>query len=229
MGVISVLWSPAQTLEAVAERRDVLAGFLVVAANAALGLIGSTALFLSGAYETQIEDQLRAPDTGLPPGFAEDMSRVAEVFAPATIVFSVLSPFVYWLVVSLVMQLVTRFFDGEGPLAAMFAVVGVSQLVFVLSSLVSFPLTLLQSALGSGSGAAQIVGLLGSLLSIAFLLWYVVLVVIGAAKARNISYGESTGSCAISCAGCLGLVIATVVAIVVLVAVLAGAAGGGSL
>ncbi len=213
----------------VAGRRDVLAGFLVVAASAVLGLVGSTVLFLGGAYETQIEEQLRAADTGLPPGFAEDISQAAGLFAPAAIVFSVLSPFVYWTVVSLVMQLVTRFFGGEGPISAMFAAVGVAHLVFVLSSLVSLPLTLLQSALGAGEPAAQVVGLLESLLTIAFLLWYVVLVVIGAAKARNISYGESTGSCAISCAGCLGLVIATVVAIVVLITVLAGAAGGSSL
>jgi hypothetical protein len=101
LGVISVIWAPARTLRGVAERRDALAGFLVVAASAALSLVGSTVLFLSGVYETQIEDQLRAPGAGLPPGFAEDLSRAAEAFAPVAIVFSALSPFVYWLVVSL--------------------------------------------------------------------------------------------------------------------------------
>jgi hypothetical protein len=74
---------------------------------------------------------------------------------------------------------------------------------------------------------AQVAGLLGGLLTGAFLLWYVVLVVIGASQARNIGYGESAGSCAVSCAGCLGLVIAATVLVVALVALLAGAAGSG--
>ena len=41
------------------------------------------------------------------------------------LVLSVLAPFVWWIAVSLAMQLVTRFFGGEGPLSAMLAVVGV--------------------------------------------------------------------------------------------------------
>ncbi|MDP8939047.1 MAG: hypothetical protein M3N10_01905 [Actinomycetota bacterium] len=68
-------------------------------------------------------------------------------------------------------------------------------------------------------------GLLSVLLSLAFLIWFVALVVIGAAQARNIGYGESTGSCAISCAGCLGLIIGGVVIVAVMVSVVAGAAG----
>lgn len=225
MGVISVIWSPARVLGEIAESRNVLAGFLVVAASAALSLISSVAFFLSGTYESQLEDQLRAPGSGIPPDLAEDMTRLAGSFAPAAIIFSVLSPFVYWLVISLVMQLVTRLFGGSGPLSAMFAVVGVSHIVFILSTLVSLPLIPLQSALGAGNPVAQVVGLLGSLLSVAFLLWYLVLVVIGAAKARNIGYGESAGSCAISCAGCLGILIGSIVVVVALIAALAGAAG----
>jgi hypothetical protein len=44
----------------------------------------------------------------------------------ATLVLSVLAPFVWWISVSLAMQLVTRFFGGEGPLSATLAVVGVA-------------------------------------------------------------------------------------------------------
>lgn len=60
---------------------------------------------------------------------------------------SVLWPFVLWVVVSLVMQLVTRFFGGEGPLSAMFAAVGVAYLPYVLSTLVSAPVQAVQVTL----------------------------------------------------------------------------------
>ena len=53
----------------------------------------------------------------------------------------------------------------------------------------------------------MVAGLSGGLLSLATFVWSAVLVVIGAALARRIGYGESAGSCAVSCAGCLGLII----------------------
>ena len=43
----------------------------------------------------------------------------------ATLVLSVLAPFVLWISVSLKMQLVTRFFGGEGPMMAVVGVAGV--------------------------------------------------------------------------------------------------------
>ena len=107
----------------------------------------------------------------------------------------------------------------------MFAAVGVAYLPYVLSTLVSAPLQALQVTLDPTGVAASILGLLGSLLSLVFLAWFVVLVVIGAAQARNIGYGESTGSCAISCAGCLGLIIGVVVVLGVIISIVAGAAG----
>lgn len=71
-------------------------------------------------------------------------------------------------------------------------------------------------------------GLLSGLLGLAFLLWHAALVVIGAAFARRVGYGQSAGSCAISCAGCVGLILIVVVAIIVLVAVIVGAASSGT-
>ena len=62
---------------------------------------------------------------------------------------------------------------------------------------------------------------------LAFLLWHVALVGIGAAFARRVGYGESAGSCAISCAGCIGLILIVVLVFVVLVVVIVGAAGSG--
>ena len=222
MGVISVIWSPVQTLREVAEGRRVLAGFLVVATGAALGLITSAIFVFTGLLQTQFEAFFEATQGQFPPGFRENFVALTGV---SSIVFSVLWPFVLWVVVSLVMQLVTRFFGGEGPLSAMFAAVGVAYLPYVLSTLVSAPVQAAQVTLDPTGAVAQLLGLLSALLSLAFLIWFVALVVIGAAQARNIGYGESTGSCAISCAGCLGLIIGGVVIVAVVVPVVAGAAG----
>lgn len=222
MSVISVIWSPVRTLREVAEGRRVLAGFLVVAAGAVLSLISSAIFIFTGLLQTQFEAFFEATQGQLPPELQENFVALTGV---SSLILAVLWPFVIWVVVSLVMQLVTRFFGGEGPLSAMFAAVGVAYLPYVLSTLVSTPLQTLQVALDPTSVAAGILGLLGGLLSIVFLAWFVVLVVIGAAQARNISYGESTGSCAISCGGCLGLIIGVVVVLGVVVSIIAGAAG----
>jgi hypothetical protein len=55
---------------------------------------------------------------------------------------------------------------------------------------------------------------LGGLVALASLVWHAVLVVIGAALVRGIGYGESAGSCAVSCAGCLALIILVAVVLV---------------
>ena len=49
-------------------------------------------------------------------------------------------------------------------------------------------------------------------MGLAFFLWYIVLVVIGAALARGVGYGESAGSCALSCVGLGVLIILVVIA-----------------
>ena len=73
--------------------------------------------------------------------------------------------------------------------------------------------------------ATTILGLLSFLLWLAALVWFVVLVVIGAAFARRVGYGESAGSCAISCAGLVGLILVVVVIVAVVVAAIVGAVG----
>ncbi len=211
MGAFAVIWSPVRILREVAESRDLLAGFIVVALNAVLGLAGVAILLFGGNLQTQLE----ASGAQLPQGFFQS-------FAVIALVLAVLAPFVWWLVVSLVMQLVTRFFGGEGPLPAMFAVVGVAFAPLALSAVVSIPLGGLQAVLQTGSATVTVIGLLGNLLALAFLVWHVVLIVIGAALARNIGYGQSTGSCALSCGGCLGLIILVVVALAVVAALFTG-------
>jgi hypothetical protein len=132
----------------------------------------------------------------------------------ATLVFAALSPFVWWIAASLVMQLATRLFGGTGPFPAMLAVVGVAGVPLAVGSLIQALATGLQAALGLESTAGVVAGLLGGLVALGTLVWHVVLVVIGAALARRIGYGESAGSCAVSCAGCLAIIILVAVVLV---------------
>ncbi len=210
LGGVAVIWSPVRTLRRVAEERRALPGFAVVAVYAGLSLLVSVAFVLGGVTRRSIERQPVQP--GLPPGFEDTLARVAEVAVPA---IAALSPFAIWLVVSLLMQLATRLFGGTGPLSSMLGVVGVAQTPFIVSGVLGAVLTMLQLLVGAGTPAGAVLGYLISLVGIAFFLWYVVLVVIGAALARDVGYGESAGSCALSCVG-LGVLIILVVIVAVL-------------
>jgi hypothetical protein len=209
VGVAAVLWAPVRVLRNVAAQRGVPAGLVVTAVYAALSLAAAAASILGGVTRAQFAEQPVPP--GLPPDALESFVRATEV---AMLVLSVLTPFVWWIAISLVMQLVTRFFNGEGPLSATLAVVGVAGAPLALGALFQLLGTGLQAALGVESTAGTLAGLVGGLVALATLVWYVVLVVIGTAFARGIGYGESAGSCAVSCAGCLALIIVVAVVLV---------------
>ncbi len=194
-----------------------LAAFLITAAYALLGLGASLVDVLGGITSSQFEGQ--PVPSGLPPGTIEIIQRATEV---GIVVFSVLSPFVTWLVVSLLMQLVTRFFGGEGPLSGTLAAVGVAQVPLLASAALGLVLALLQVAFGVGSATAVVLGYVAGLLGLGAAVWYAVLVVIGSARARRLAYGEAAGSCAISCVGILALIILAGIVGVVGAAVLLG-------
>ena len=151
--MISVIWSPVQTLRRVAEERRVLAGFLVVAVGAALSLIVSATFIFTGLLQTQFETFFEATEGQIPPELRENFVALTGV---SSVVLAVVWPFVIWAGISLLMQLVTRFFGGEGPLSAMFAVVGVAYLPYVVSTLVSAPLQVIQVARPHGRGGEYI-------------------------------------------------------------------------
>ncbi len=186
-----------------------LTGFVVTAVYATLSLAAAAVAVFGGVTRAQFQGQ--PADPGLTSDLLENLVVATEV---ATLVLSVLGPFVWWIAVSLVMQLVTRFFGGSGPLPAMLAAVGVAGVPLALGALVQTLATGLQVALGVYSTAGMTMGLLGGLFALVTFVWHVVLVVIGAAVARRIGYGESAGSCAVSCAGCLGLIILVAVVLV---------------
>jgi hypothetical protein len=212
---LAVIWAPARSLREVAEGRKALLGFGVVALYAVLSLAATAIFVLGGGLRAQFEAQ----DVQLPSGAFDDILLAAQI---GTLVFAALAPVVWWLAVSLLMQLVTHFFGGTGPLPAMLAVVGVALAPFVLLAVVQIPLGGLQIVLGPQSAEGTALALLANALSLAALVWHIVLVVIGASFARNVSYGQSAGSCAISCAGCLIIPLVLAV-VVVMIAVLAGA------
>ena len=96
----------------------------------------------------------------------------------------------------------------------MFAAVGVAGVPLALGSLAQVLATGSQVALGVVSTAGMVAGLLGGLLALSTFVWHAVLIVVGAALARRIGYGEAAGSCAVSCVGCLGLIILVAVGMV---------------
>jgi hypothetical protein len=209
LGVVAVIWAPGRVLGEVAAQRNVLAGFIVTAVYAALSVAGAAVSVLGGVTRAQFEGQQVPP--GLPPDLLENIVVATEI---ATLVFAALSAFIWWITVSVVMQLATSLFGGNGPLSAMLAVVGVAGVPLALGALAQAFATGIQVALGVDSAAGMIVGVLGGLLALAALVWHVILVVIGASLARRIGYGEAAGSCAVSCAGLLGLIILIAVVLV---------------
>ncbi len=212
-----MIWAPVAALSRVAEERRVLSGFAVTALYAALSLIASALAFFGGLAEAQ----LGAGGAPVPP----EIRDLLVPFSIIALLFAAVWPFVFWLMVSGLMHLVTRFFGGTGPFSATLAAVGVAGVPFVIYAALQIPVTGLQVVLGPENTAAAVLSLLSSLLGLAALIWFVVLVVMGSAIARRVGYGEAAGSCAISCAGCAGLILLVGLALTVLVALLAGAAG----
>jgi hypothetical protein len=227
LGALAVIWAPVRTLARAAEERWVLLAFGIVALYAALNLVSTGFGTFSALDQLQSGTQVAE----LPPEFEGFFTY----FFVLALMFSVVWPFISWLLISGLMQLVTRFFGGTGPFSGMLAVVGVAHVPYLIERLVQLPLAGLQILLvpdpaavdpATGGGlATTILGLLSFLLWLAALVWFVILVVVGAAFARRVGYGESAGSCAISCAGVVGLILVVGVVLAVVVAAIVGAAG----
>ena len=225
MEALAVIWAPVRTLARVAEERQVLLGFGVTALYAALSVIIGAISFFGGFMEPRFQ-----PGEPQPPLGFEELLRFAGVFS---IISGATTPFISWLLVSALMQLVTRFFGGTGPFSGMLAAVGVAQAPLAIATAIQIPLTVLQVVLTPESStiqeetpaaiAALVLGLLSGVVSLAALVWFVVLLVVGATFARHVGYGESAGSCAISCVGCVGLIILVFVVIVAIFAVVVSA------
>jgi len=185
----------------------------MVAANTALGVALGAIFVLTGVTRRSVVQQA-AQQPGLHPDAPELVARAAEI---GTLALAALSPFAIWLAVSLLMHLATRLFGGAGPLSSMLGVAGVAQAPLLVGSLLGAVLSGLQVLAGVVSPVGASLDYLGFLVGLGFSLWYVVLVVIGAALARDIGYGESAGSCALSCVGLCVLIILVVIAAAVVI------------
>lgn len=221
MVAISAIWSPVRAMETVARERRIAAGFGVVALAAIFGLISSVISVFSGAATSQINPQ-DFPE--VPPDVLNNIATAFQVGLP---IVMMISPFVWWLIVTLVMQLITRFFGGSGSISAMFATMGVAYVPSLISAAIGIPVAGILAVVGSQGVIATIIGLVNFVLSLGFLVWYVALVIIGASFAREITYGQSGGSCAISCVGCGGLVLVAAIALVVIGVTVSSSGAGG--
>lgn len=227
--VPAVLWRPADVLARVARQSRVLLGLAVVALYAAIGLLSWLISLATGSVTNQLDSpQLRA----LPAGTRELILNAASVLGP---LFSVVWPFLVWLLIAGFVWVAARILGGRGSFTAMLAVAGVALVPMVLSALISLPFSAVQGVIqgqmnpadpSAGLGAAAGAGLIALLLlivSLAALVWLFALVIIGTRFAMNLDgYGRSSGACALSCGGCLGISLL----FVVVFAVLAAAVGG---
>ena len=140
MIALAVLWAPVRTLSRVAEERRVLLAFGVTALYAALSLVGAALAVYGGLLQAQLRPAGAPP---LPPEFERFMA-VGYVLG---LILTVLSPFLFWLLVSGLMHLVTGFFGGTGPFSWTLVAVGVAQAPLVVSTAMGIPVTSLQVAL----------------------------------------------------------------------------------
>lgn len=130
-------------MERTAREGRTVTGFGVVALWALLSLISAAIYILGGLTEAQFTPQ-NFPE--LPPEVLQNITTWTRIIVP---VISVLSPFIWWILVSLLMQLSTRLFGGSGGFSKMLAVVGMACMPFVLGALIQIPLTGLQAVAGT--------------------------------------------------------------------------------
>lgn len=204
-------------------------GFVTVLLWTVVSLLAAGLGILLGGFASAEQVLEGLPPGTVPPEIDEQsLEGVVTGFQVVGIGLRALWPFIYWPILTLVMYLITRFFGGEGSLSGMFGAMGAACVPFVISGLVQLPIMGAQSALSSGGGpgtASSILGVLGLLLSLVFLIWHVALVVVGGATARQISYGSSGGSCAISCVTVVGVPLLLLILLSILLAVFGGTGG----
>lgn len=211
-----------------ASERGAMPGFVTVALWTVVSLLTAGLGLLLGGLASTEEFLDSLPPGTVPPEIDEQqIEGIIVGFQAVGIGLRSLWPFIYWPLLTLVMYLITRFFGGEGRLSGMFGAMGAACVPFVISGLLQLPLMGAQAALASGGEpgpASAVLGTVGGLLSLAFLVWHVALVIVGAAVARSISYGKSGGSCAISCVTVVGVPLILLILLSVVLAV-SGAGG----
>lgn len=225
MGILDAIRSPARGMREVSGR-GARPGLIVIVLWTVVSLLAAGLGILLGGLAPPEEILDSLPPGAVPPEVDEQsLERAIAGFQIAGIGLRSLWPFLYWPILTLVMHLITRFFGGEGALSGMFGAMGVACVPFVISGLLQLPIMGAQAALDAGGGgtAGAVLGLVGLLINLGALIWHVALVVVGAAVARQLSYGRSSGSCAVSCATVVGVPLLLLIVLFVVLALVGGA------
>lgn len=211
--ISGVLKSPRTTLEIVVRERRVWSAAAVVAVWAlANGLL--TLLVVLGS-------DLRSQFVNLPPAAVDQVSAAMRIFAPVS---AFLLPFLWWIGVSAMMLLAVRLFGGKSRYASMLAAVGTASAPWIVGYAVQLPVGVLQVLLRDQGSIPAMLGTLALVVSLATLVWHVVLVVIGARFAAGMGYRASGASCALTGLGCVTTLVVLVISVITLIFIMSGAA-----
>ncbi len=207
----------------VAADRAVLTGLAIVIVWAIVSLLAG--IVSQGGNLSQLNRELTS-NPEISSQQAREIARAVGTFLP---VLSGVAPLVWWIVISCLMYAATAMLGGRGPFGALLATVGVAAAPYAVLSLINLVLGLIATATNEPTAAA-LFNTLGNLLGLIALVWHIWLVILGASLSRDLSTGQATGSCAISCVGC-GILLVALVFVIVIVAAAAvgGATGSGGL
>lgn len=189
---------------------------------AGASVVGIWAAANAAATLTVLVGDLRSRVPGIPPAALDQIGPALRVFAPAA---AFVLPFVWWIGVSALMLLATRLFGGRTNYPSMLAVVGVACVPWAIGYAVQIPAGLLQLLPESGGPVSSVLGVLALLVSLASLVWHVVLVVIGGRAAAGTSYRGAGASCLLTGVGCATAGLVLTITIITMLFVLSGSFG----
>jgi hypothetical protein len=209
--VFEVLRNPRTTLETAARERRVWAAAGVVGLWALLNLTLTTLLVFGGDLREQFAE--------LSPVVLDQVVLTLRNLGPVS---AFLLPFVWWIGVSALLLLAANLFGGNSGYPAMLSVVGIACAPWVVGYAAQLPLGMVQLLLEEGS-ISSVLGTLSLLISLASLVWHMVLVVIGIRFAARTDYRGAVASCALTGLGCAMAGLILVISVLTLVFLLSGA------
>lgn len=218
---LEVLWRPIPAMRRLVADRSLLPALVVVALSAAVNVAAAllAALTLSRSFTPALFPQT-------PPAQYEQLRQMMPLMFSLLPVAGLVAPFVLWLLLAGVLHLVSSAFGGRGPFRGTLLITGVASAANIVGSATQTVSSGLQYALGPSSAAATALGGISSLLGLAALVWFAILVVIGLQEARTLSQGGAIGTCGVSCAGCTLLPVLLMCLLIVFGAVVGGVMSG---
>lgn len=165
-------------------------------------------------------DDLRSQFAGLPPATLEQLASAFKVLMPVS---AFLLPFLWWIGVSAMMLLATRLFGGRPDYISMLTAVGMASVPWIVGYAIQIPVGVLQILLRGQETILAGLGMLAFVVSLASLIWHVVLVIIGGRFAAGTNYRGAGASCALTGLGCATAGVVLVISVLTLIFTLSGA------